>query len=137
MRVGIFIVVDGPEAIIHAPWKHHRIGASYYSRSAHCGATHLLARLDSHTPTPLVIMAEDPQKFPVALLFDLAPKHYLGLMPKLRVQERRRENDRDYLTLGLAYKPHPQVVLKVDYRNETNEAGTGQDQLSMAVGYLW
>jgi hypothetical protein len=44
-------------------------------------------------------------------------------------------NDRTISTFGFAYKPHPQVVIKLDYQDIDNEAGTGTDQYNLAVGY--
>ncbi|MEM7244836.1 MAG: hypothetical protein AAF533_05800 [Acidobacteriota bacterium] len=44
-------------------------------------------------------------------------------------------NDRDYWTYGISYLPHPQVAIKAEYRNEDNDAGTGQDQFNIAVGF--
>jgi hypothetical protein len=46
-------------------------------------------------------------------------------------------NDRTILTLGLMYKPHPNVAFKTDYRDNTNEAGTAIDQWNLAVNYLF
>ncbi len=44
-------------------------------------------------------------------------------------------NARSIWTYGFAYKPHPQVVIKLDYQDVDNEAGTGVDQVNAAVGY--
>ena len=44
-------------------------------------------------------------------------------------------SDRSIWTYGLAYKPHPQVIIKLDFQDIDNEAGTGIDQYNMAVGY--
>ena len=46
-------------------------------------------------------------------------------------------NDRKITTFGVAYKPIPQAVLKVDYQNVGNAAGTGVDQINIALGYLF
>lgn len=46
-------------------------------------------------------------------------------------------NERDSWTFGLSYKPHPNVVLKLDWHDEDNAAGTGQDQVNLALGYLF
>jgi hypothetical protein len=46
-------------------------------------------------------------------------------------------SDRQVLTFGFAYKPHPQVVVKVDWQDLDNEAHTGVDQLNLAVGYAF
>ena len=46
-------------------------------------------------------------------------------------------NDRSILTLGLMYKPHPNVAFKADTRDNKNEAGTGINQWNLAVNYLF
>ncbi|MFQ5719186.1 MAG: hypothetical protein ACE5IK_06525 [Acidobacteriota bacterium] len=46
-------------------------------------------------------------------------------------------NDVEIWTYGLSYKPIPNVVLKVDYQDYDNEAGTGTDQFNVAVGWLF
>lgn len=46
-------------------------------------------------------------------------------------------NDRDLLTFGVAWKPMEQIVVKADYRNVSNGAGTGQDQFNLALGYVF
>lgn len=46
-------------------------------------------------------------------------------------------NDREILTFGAAWKPIPNIVVKADYALQSNEADTGVDQLSVALGYLF
>jgi hypothetical protein len=46
-------------------------------------------------------------------------------------------NDVDVLTLGLAWKPIDQVVFKADWTNVDNGAGTGVDQLNLALGWVF
>jgi hypothetical protein len=46
-------------------------------------------------------------------------------------------NDVESWTLGLAYQPIDQVVFKADFQDYDNEAGTGVDQVNVAVGYLF
>jgi hypothetical protein len=46
-------------------------------------------------------------------------------------------NEQTILTLGLSAKPIPQVILKVDYQDRSNEADTGVDQINLGVGYLF
>ena len=46
-------------------------------------------------------------------------------------------NDLSALSLGAAWKPIPQAVLKVDYNVHSNKASTGVDQLNVALGYLF
>jgi cell division protein FtsB len=41
------------------------------------------------------------------------------------------------LTFGVAYKPIEQVVLKVDYQNVDNRAGTGADRFTVLLGYVF
>ena len=45
--------------------------------------------------------------------------------------------DRTIVSLGVAWKPVPQVVLKADYDGHSNRAGTGVNQVNVALGYLF
>jgi len=46
-------------------------------------------------------------------------------------------NDQEILTLGFAYKPIEQLILKADYQDVDNEAGTGVDQINVLLGYIF
>ena len=46
-------------------------------------------------------------------------------------------NDIQVMTYGVSYKPIPRVVIKLDYQDYENAAGTGVDQWNMAVGFLF
>ncbi len=46
-------------------------------------------------------------------------------------------NDVEVVTLGLSWKPIEQVVIKADYMNVDNQAGTGIDQLDLALGWVF
>ncbi|HKV10930.1 MAG TPA: hypothetical protein VJ725_22515 [Thermoanaerobaculia bacterium] len=46
-------------------------------------------------------------------------------------------NDAESLTLGFAYKPIEQLILKVDYQDVDNEAETGIDQFNVLLGYVF
>jgi hypothetical protein len=46
-------------------------------------------------------------------------------------------NDVEIATFGVAYKPFDQVVFKLDYQDVDNDAGTGQDQVNLALGYIF
>jgi len=46
-------------------------------------------------------------------------------------------SDRRVLTYGIAYKPIPQVVVKVDFQDTRDEAGTGLDEFHAALGFLF
>jgi hypothetical protein len=46
-------------------------------------------------------------------------------------------NDLDVLTLGLAWKPIEQLVVKADWQAVDNRAGTGVDQFNLGLGYVF
>lgn len=46
-------------------------------------------------------------------------------------------NDRSIVTLGLTYKPHPNVAFKLDRQIIRNEARTGVGQWNVAMNYLF
>jgi hypothetical protein len=50
---------------------------------------------------------------------------------------RNPANDVDVLTLGVAFKPIDHVILKADYQDYDNAAGTGVDQLNVVLGYIF
>ena len=45
--------------------------------------------------------------------------------------------ERDLLTIGLSFKPIDQLVIKADWRNEDDQAGTGVDQFNLGLGYIF
>ena len=47
------------------------------------------------------------------------------------------DTDFEIITLGVSYKPIEQLVLKVDYQNVDNEAGTGADRFNVLLGYVF
>lgn len=50
---------------------------------------------------------------------------------------RNGANDVDSLTLGLAWKPFEQFVIKADFQNYDNAANTGIDQFNVSLGYVF
>jgi hypothetical protein len=50
---------------------------------------------------------------------------------------RNRANEQKIFTVGFAFKPISQTVVKVDYQNVDNEAGTGINQWNIALGYIF
>ena len=46
-------------------------------------------------------------------------------------------NDVESLTLGLAWKPFEQIVVKTDWQDLDNAAGTGVDQFNVLLGYVF
>lgn len=50
---------------------------------------------------------------------------------------RNKAFDRRILTMGISYKPHPNVAFKADYRNNDNAADRGNNQWNLAVNYMF
>jgi hypothetical protein len=50
---------------------------------------------------------------------------------------RNPASEQTIFTLGLQYRPVPQTVIKADYQNVDNEAGTGLDQWNIGIGYIF
>lgn len=48
-----------------------------------------------------------------------------------------RALDQSITTLGIQWKPISQTVIKADYQNVGNEAGTGTNQWNIALGYIF
>jgi hypothetical protein len=46
-------------------------------------------------------------------------------------------NDVESLTLGLAFRPIDQIVIKADFQDYDNGAGTATDQFNVALGYIF
>jgi len=46
-------------------------------------------------------------------------------------------NDRKITTVGLSWKPIVNVALKADYNRIRNAAGTGIDQVNVALGFYY
>ncbi len=50
---------------------------------------------------------------------------------------RNPANEQTIFTYGIQFKPIPQAVIKADYQNVDNEAGTGLDQWNLGIGYIF
>jgi cell division protein FtsB len=50
---------------------------------------------------------------------------------------RNPANDLKIFTLGVAWKPIAQTVIKADWQNVKNRARTGKDQFNIALGYIF
>lgn len=82
-------------------------------------------------------------------LLSLRPAGEQGLTPYLRWEQydtqhkvpigfsRNPANDIKTLTIGLAYNPISQLILKADYQNVDNGANTGLNQFNAALGYIF
>ncbi len=84
--------------------------------------------------------------------YDLAaflPRGEMSLTPFARYEKldtqmrvpsgfiRNRANDQTITTLGVAFKPISQTVIKADWQTIDNEAGTGINQWNIALGYIF
>ena len=77
------------------------------------------------------------------------PRQEMSLIPYARYEKldsqrrvpsgyaRNPANDQSIFTLGVAFKPISQTVIKVDWQNVDNEAETGQNQWNLALGYIF
>jgi hypothetical protein len=45
--------------------------------------------------------------------------------------------DRTLWTVGVTWKPIPQIAIKADFQNADNDAGTGVDQFNVGLGWLF
>lgn len=50
---------------------------------------------------------------------------------------KNRAFDRSTAAVGVSYKPHPNIALKIDFRDNTNAANTGNDVWTIALNYLF
>jgi hypothetical protein len=50
---------------------------------------------------------------------------------------RNPASDVESLTLGVAFKPIDHIILKADYQDYDNAAGTGVDQFNVVLGYIF
>jgi hypothetical protein len=84
--------------------------------------------------------------------YDLSSLRTFGersIMPYLRYERldtqrsvpagfsRNPASEQTIKTLGLQFKPIPQAVIKADYQDVDNEAGTGLDQWNLSIGYIF
>lgn len=51
--------------------------------------------------------------------------------------ERNPANDRTQYTIGINYKPIPNVVIKAEYQNLDTAAGQSKDQYNFGIGYVF
>jgi CDP-glycerol glycerophosphotransferase (TagB/SpsB family) len=51
--------------------------------------------------------------------------------------ERDRTKDTELYTVGVTYKPHPQVALKLDYRNFELARGQRADDVNAGLGFVF
>jgi len=54
-----------------------------------------------------------------------------------RVDYSGNDEDVDVTTVGISYKPIPNVVLKADYRNFDKKVGTEADEINLGFGYIF
>ncbi|MBK9375776.1 MAG: hypothetical protein IPN03_19165 [Holophagales bacterium] len=83
------------------------------------------------------------------VLSRLAPGSAMALTPFVRYERtdtqkevpagwaRDGANDREAWTVGLDFKPIPQLALKVDWQDYSDAANTGVSQWNVALAYLF
>jgi hypothetical protein len=82
------------------------------------------------------------------LLARLAPGSAYALLPYARWESYDTQNDvpggsedpfleRTVWTVGAAFRPHPNVIVKADRQWRSNQADTGTDQWNVAFGYMF
>jgi hypothetical protein len=83
------------------------------------------------------------------VLPSLAPGTRMGLLPYVRFEVTDTQDDvaapgledpahhHELVTAGLAFRPDPNVVLKVDREQRKNDARTETSQWNLAIGYLF
>jgi hypothetical protein len=87
--------------------------------------------------------------FYVELGYDLLAGGARSLTPYVRWEQfdtqaevpagftRNPARDVESLTLGIAFQPIDPIILKADYQDYDNGAGTGVDQINVALGYIF
>ena len=98
---GIKASVHDDEFFLHVPWILHSpsYGPGGRLQNYPYGSTWYQGRLSGDTPPLLPMLAEEPQEFPVVLLYMLAPRKYLKLLPSLKIWGKQVENGRRYVIL--------------------------------------
>lgn len=116
----------------------------------------LLATPDDGSPTPadgsINSIGEEQVGWYGELGLDiasLAGADQLAVIPFVRYEEYNTQDktpdgfrtsgatDVEVITAGVNVKPREEIVFKVDYQFYDNEAGTGVDQLNLAMGYVF
>lgn len=99
-NVGIRAALRGGEFTLHAPCELHRPhdGPGNLQNYPY-GATWFGGRVETDLPPLVPMLAEQPEEFPVILLYDLAPRQYLSKLPRLRKRATRTEGGREFAIL--------------------------------------
>jgi hypothetical protein len=94
-------------------------------------------------------VGEALEGFYVELGYDLLAGGQRSLTPYVRWEQldtqaevpagftRNPARDVESLTLGVAFQPIDPIILKADYQDYDNGAGTGVDQINVALGYIF
>ena len=62
---------------------------------------------------------------------------HLDTQDRVTAGPRNRARSRDFHVVGLAWKPHPQVVIKLDYRNIDSDGGELTDEVQAGFGFIF
>jgi hypothetical protein len=135
----------------HGEWKWRGLaGRGLAVRSWIGDAAELSAALSDSTTS--VVVGEEQNGGYVEVGYDVFTEHprgELSLTPFVRYERldtqaavpagssRNLATDQEILTTGVAFRPLDPVVVKLDYQDVDNAAGTGVNQLNVALGYIF
>lgn len=138
----------------HVEWRNRGVWFRALGALANLGeVTELNAAANGGPLTGTDSIGEDLTGWYVELGYDifstLLPESEQSLTPFARYEQVNTQdsvpvgfaadpaNDQDILTFGLNYKPINNIVLKLDYQDRDNGAGTARDQWNFAMGYVF
>ncbi|MFA6956971.1 MAG: ABC transporter C-terminal domain-containing protein [Thermoanaerobaculia bacterium] len=135
---------------LHAEWKYRGLQTRLLWASTSIDDVALINEANGLTGNKSV--GEEQDGWYAEVGYDLTsvfPMGQASLIPYYRYEEFNTQkevpngyavnaaNDVEISTLGIAYKPIPQAVIKIDYQNIDNGAGSGVDQVNAALGYIF
>ncbi|HEX2254736.1 MAG TPA: hypothetical protein VHQ65_15830 [Thermoanaerobaculia bacterium] len=150
------VTVDGEELAVgttiyegHVDWRWRGLQVRALAAQAELDDVVELNRL--HGDTNTLGIAEEMGGWYVSAAYDVLAGRAgeMALSPYVRWEEvdtqkelppgftPLRSQDTESLTLGLAFQPIDNVVIKADWQDYDNAAGTGLDQWNVALGYIF
>ena len=135
----------------HAEWRRRGLRVRGLAVQSWIGDAADLSASLSDTTTSIVVGEEQMGGYLEAGydLFSERPRGELSLVPFIRYEQldtqaavpaglnRNPAHDQEIWTFGVAFQPIDQVVMKSDYQDIDNAAGTGLNQFNVALGYIF
>ncbi|HEX7253804.1 MAG TPA: hypothetical protein VF376_13055 [Thermoanaerobaculia bacterium] len=134
----------------HVDWRWQGLWLRGLYAGSHVGQADLVNQLNGFVGDESVGSRQEGWYLQGAFdVLSLWPGSRMGLLPYVRYEqydtqasvptgyERNPANDIHELTLGLAFKPIDQLVLKVDWQERRDAAQTGVNQWNFALGYIF